>query len=328
MAWARWRDVTAPTAPCDAVPVLKFAVVREDFELEVDLSRRANARRVLTVASGGCTALALRHALPALEVHAFDVNPAQLAHAQRKAEAIARGERPALNVGDASPGGLSQRGEFEKLFRVLRGALTEFVMPAADLEAFFAEPARAAALRSAWTASPYWPAAFEVAFAEGLLHAMFGPDATRHAARGSYPGYFQRAFERGLARDDAARNPYLQHVLLQRYLHPPPFLLAAKALDVTWQQGSLLEVPRLEAFEVVSLSNVFDWSEEALVRAWAAALRVLAPGSLVAWRQLNNQRDWRPLFAPDFEEDTALGAAWTARERAFFYERVTVVRRR
>ena len=73
---------------------------------------------------------------------------------------------------------------------------------------------------------------------------------------------------------------------------------------------------------------LFDWSEEALVRAWAGALRVLAPGSLVAWRQLNNQRDWRPLFAPDFEEEAALGAEWTARERALFYERVTVVRRR
>ena len=38
---------------------LKFAVVREDSALEAELVRRAGARRVLVVASGGCTALNL-----------------------------------------------------------------------------------------------------------------------------------------------------------------------------------------------------------------------------------------------------------------------------
>lgn len=306
--------------------MLKFAVVREDPELELALARKAVGRRVLTVASGGCTALALKHALPDVEVHAFDLNPDQLAHCHRKVLAIAEGQLAELNVNDARPDGLSQRGEFEKLFRVLRAALTELVMPAGELEAFFAAPDPA--LLARWTASPYWPAAFEVAFAEGLLHAMFGPDATRHAPRGSYPGYFQRVFERGLAREGAAKNPWLQHVLLQRYVDAPPFLLAGRVLEVQWHQAALPQVPGLERFDVVSLSNIFDWSDEALVTEWAHALRVLAPGSLVAWRQLNNQRDWRGVFAPEFEEDHALSHEWTRRERALFYERVTVVRRR
>lgn len=308
--------------------MLKFAVVREDFELELDLARRVDARRVLTVASGGCTALALKHALPGLEVHAFDQNPDQLAHGRRKAAAIAQGTLAELNVRDANSEGLSQRGEFEKLFRVLRRTLLEFVTSHSELELFFGTPSRAPELLAKWLTSPYWPAAFEVAFAEGLLHAMFGPDATRHATRGSYPGYFQRVFERGLSREGAAHNPYLQHVLLQRYLDPPPFLTAGALLDVTWHHGSLPDVPGLEGFDLVSLSNVFDWSDAALVSTWAAALTPLAPGSLVVWRQLNNQRDWRPAFAPHFEEDEALSAEWTARERALFYERVTVVRRR
>lgn len=305
--------------------MLKFAVVREDPELELELARRGAARRLLTVASGGCTALALKAALPALDVHAFDLNPDQLAHCREKVLAIAEGRLAELNVGEASPSGLSQRGEFEKLFRVLRTAMTELVMPEAELEAFFAGDA---SLPARWFASRYWPAVFEVAFAEGLLHAMFGPDATRHAAQGSYPGYFQRVFERGLVAPDAARNPWLQHVLLQRYVDAPAFLRAGKVLDVTWHLGPLPAVPGLETFDVVSLSNVFDWSGEALVEAWAEALRALAPGSLVVWRQLNNDRDWRPRFAPHFEEETALSHEWTTRERALFYERVTVVRRR
>lgn len=305
--------------------MLKFAVVREDPELEFSLARQVVARRVLTVASGGCTALALKHALPALEVHAFDLNPDQLAHCRAKELAIAEGRLAELNVGDADPGGLSQRGEFEKLFRVLRAALTELVMPPGELEAFFAAPDPSLLIK--WRSSPYWPAVFEIAFTEGLLHAMFGPDATRHAPPGSYPGYFQRVFERGLSQPDAAKNPWLQHVLLQRYLDPPAFLLSGRLLEVHWHQGTLTEVPALESFDVVSLSNIFDWSDESVVVTWAKALRVLARGSLVVWRQLNNQRDWRPRFGPEFEEDRALSHEWTERERALFYERVTVVRR-
>lgn len=298
--------------------MLKFAVVREDFELELALASRAEVKRVLTVASGGCTALALKHALPWLQVHAFDANPDQLAHVRRKALAIARGE----------PSGVSQGGEFEKLFRVLRTALTELVMPAAELETFFSAPARGRELLRRWTASPYWPAAFEVAFAEGLLHAMFGPAATRHAVQGSYPRYFQRAFERGLAQEGASRNPYLQHVLLQRYDDPPPFLLAGRELELHLHLGSLVDVPGLDTFQLVSLSNIFDWSEESLVQTWARALQPLSSGSLVVWRQLNNQRDWRPHFGPAFEHEAALSEDWTRRERALFYERVTVMRRR
>jgi len=294
---------------------LKFAVVREDFELELALCRANSAQRVLTVASGGCSALALKHFLPSLDVHAFDLNPDQLAHSQRKAQ----------RTGED----LSQGGEFEKLFRVLRHALIEFVMPLAELERFFSEAQdERGALLSKWRASPYWAAAFELTFTESLLHAMFGPDATRHAEGGSYPRYFQRVFERGLARDDAAKNPYLQHVLLQRYLDPAPFLAAGPKLDVIWHLASLPAVPDLQTFDVVSTSNIFDWSDEALVAQWAEALRSLKPGSLVVWRQLNNRRDWRPAFAPQFEEDLALSSEWTARERALFYERVTVVRRR
>ena len=47
---------------------LKFAVVREDSELEAQLVRQCDARRVLLVASGGCTALNLIAEFPSLEV--------------------------------------------------------------------------------------------------------------------------------------------------------------------------------------------------------------------------------------------------------------------
>jgi S-adenosylmethionine-diacylglycerol 3-amino-3-carboxypropyl transferase len=153
---------------------------------------------------------------------------------------------------------------------------------------------------------------------------MFGPDATRHASA-PYPPYFQRAFERGLSAPGANENPWLEHVLLQRYEHPSPFLTCGARLDVTWRLGSLPDVPSLSRFQVVSLSNVFDWSDEPLVRAWARALSALKPGALVVWRQLNNQRDWTPLFE-GFE--ASADSTLVDDERALFYERVTVLRRR
>jgi S-adenosylmethionine-diacylglycerol 3-amino-3-carboxypropyl transferase len=308
-----------------AGPELKFAVVREDPRLEEDLVRRTGTEGVLLVASGGCTALHLLARFPKLRVVGFDFNPAQLEHVREKAGAAQRGELRRLNVKDADRRALNQRGAFEGLFRGLRGAIAEFVAPEVDLEAFFAAArSERAGLLSRWTASRYWPAAFQVAFADGLLHAMFGPAATQHAAPGSYPGYFQRAFERGLAREDAAENPFLQHVLLGRYLEPPLYAAAPASPPPELLLGTLLDVPDLGRFGLVSLSNVFDWSDDALVVAWADKLRREArPGCVVLIRQLNNQRNLRPFF-PGFRFDDQLGRDFLNADRSLFYERFEV----
>lgn len=305
---------------------LKFAVVREDPEIESALVERLGAKAALLVASGGCTALSLAHRFAALEVAAFDLNPKQLAHVEEKVEAVARGELGRLNVEDPSAGGLNQRGEFEALFRILRQALTELVAPVEEWRAYFLDDNDRAARIARLTGSRYWPAAFAVAFNDPLLHAMFGREATQHATPGSYPGYFQRAFERGLLREDGPRNPFLQHVLLGCYLgaDAPDYLRAARRLPVELTLGSLLEVKRLDRFQLFSLSNVFDWSEDALVASWGARLgKEARPGAAVVIRQLNNRRDVRRHF-PEFRFDSALGEALHARDRSLFYERIEV----
>jgi len=309
-------------------PTLKFAVVREDPELERALLRRVSGRALLTVASGGCTALTLLASEPGLAVTAFDLNPAQLAHVRAKSDAAARGELRALNVGDDDRAGLNQRGEFEGLFRVLRRFLEEFVFAPDEAEQLFADPSAAPEIAARWRANRYWPAAFAVTFTDALLHAMFGPAATQHAAPGSYPGYFQRAFERGLARDDASANPFLQHVLLGRYRAPPPYAGASAGAALNLLEASLPDVPDLHRFDVISVSNIFDWSDDALVRAWADALRAgMRPGATVLIRQLNNTRDLRGPFGEGFRFDDALGDALHAQDRSLFYNRVVVARR-
>lgn len=312
------------------MPPLKFAVVREDPALEARLVERTQARAVLLVASGGCTALSLAHRFPALEVVAFDANPAQLAHVRAKNEALALPERRPFNVEAADPGGLNQRGEFEKLFRLLQRAVRELVAGEAGVERFFAPgtaPADRAAEVDRWCASPYWPAVFDVAFAEGLLLAMFGPAATQHAAPGSYPAYFRGVFERGLRRPDAARNPFLQHVLLGRYLaaDAPGYLSARRPLALELFEGTLTDVPALHRFDVISLSNILDWSDDALAARWAAHLAsATRPGCAVLLRQLNNRRDLRRFFEPAFRFDDALGAAFLDADRSLFYDRFEI----
>lgn len=312
---------------------IKFAVVREDPAVEHALCRRKGAEHVLVVASGGCTALTLAHREPALKVTAFDLARGQLEHLERKRGAVARGDLRALNVGDDSPGGLNQRGEFESLFRTLRRFVEEMVAPSTELRRYFdaATPHVARmSLLERWFASRYWPVAFSLAFHDAFLHAMFGPEATQHAESGSYPGYFQRAFERGLRRADGPGNPFLAHVLLGAYLdaHAPDYVRGGDLPPVELVEGQLLDVPRLERFDVVSLSNVFDWSDDALVALWAERLAsTLRPGALVVMRQLNNRRDVRRFFGDAFAFDDALGDDLLARDRSHFYERILVASR-
>ncbi len=313
---------------------LKFAVVREDPALEAELVARLGARAVLLVASGGCTALSLAARHPELAITAFDLNPVQLAHVEAKAAAVERGELGLLNVDDDASTGLNQRGAFEKLFRVLRTFVSELVALPGDVERYFADAEAgdgvSARLAAEWVASRYWAAAFEAVFNETFLNAMFGPDATQHAGRGSYPRYFQSVFTRGLLVPLGPKNPFLAHVLLGRYTAhalpdylcvPPPAALRRPELVL----GGLEAVPDLGRFDLFSLSNVFDWSDDALVSRWASLVTTAArPGTAVLLRQLNNRRPLRRWFEPHFTFDDALGEALVRRDRSLFYERIEV----
>lgn len=300
---------------------IKFAVVREDAEVECALlADLPGAREALVVASGGCTALRLGQRFPALHVTAFDHSAAQLGHVRDKLSAALRHDFDALDL-------LNERGEFEALFRVLRRFLAEFVWEEGDAARYFDGGPEAEGVAARWFNSRYWPAAFAVAFGDEFLRAMFGRAATQHAAPGSYPEYFRDVFEEGLTAGAGHRNPFLQHCLLGAYRDAdrPPAQRLDRTPELTLVEGTLLEVPNLSRFSLLSLSNVFDWSDDDLVEAWAGRLGAeCAPGAVVLFRQLNNTRDLRRFFARDFTFDDARGEAMLRRERSLFYSRVEV----
>jgi len=311
---------------------LQFAVVREDPLVVVDVLRRRPARRALLVASGGCTALTVQAVFPDLELTLLDPNPAQLDHVRAKIEALELPEaerKRRFNVEDDDPRGLSQCGNFESLFRGLREFLCDFVVDRDTMRRLFDEPGKIAEAPSLLFDHAYWSVAFETFFFDRLLETMFGPDATQHAAPGSYPTYFRRAFERGLVRDDAAKNPFLHHVLLGRYLCDEPSLphfLRVPAPEYRFElvEGRL-DAFELTGFELVDLSNVPDWmgpdDVRALFRKVGAEMRA---GSTVVWRQLNNERDLEAELRPAFTFDTTWQDDLLRRDRSLFYSSVHV----
>lgn len=323
----------APLAVAPAPSTLLFAVTREDPRVEGDLVNRIKAERLLCVASGGCVALSLASRFPSLAVTAFDTNAIQLRHLEAKAEAARRRDLTALNVENAASAGLNQCGELEKVFRLLRAFFEEFIAKHEELLAFFIRarplPELDGMVRR-WTSSKYFGAAFHACFAEELVRTTIGQAPLRWAEYSTTFGYFQKAFERGFRRDAAPENPFLQHVFLGGYRREcaPHYIRHGGALDVETVHGGLLDVPELDRFDVVSLSNVLDGFEDAQVEAWAAALKEsLAPGTAILYRQLNSTRDLRPFFEPEFVFDDTLGRSYTLRDRSLLYNRIEVARR-
>lgn len=318
---------------------LKFSIVLEDPTLELEVLARRQARglpcaRLLTVASGGCTALALKHAYPDAQVCAFDVNPAQIEHARQRQAAISRAELGALNIDVDDAQGLSQRGDCERLFRAYRALIHEFIAPASELERYFftsTQPPERALMVKAWLSSPFWATIHELIYGASLFHLVFGAQATQHTAPGSYPAHVRRCFERGLGRPDGATNPFLQHIFLGRYLeaNAPAFLAAHTELPIDWVTGSLDDVGPLERFDLLQLSNIFDWSPEALIRDWIARLDQVRPGAVVMIRQLNNHKTLAmKLLSRSFELDEPLAQELLARDRSLLYNGLIIATRK
>jgi len=312
--------VSTPSKARD--PALQFAVVREDPRVELDALAACPARapRVLLIGSAGCTALALHQERPDAAVTLLDPNPAQHAHVENKVRALVDRAPPAtFNVGDDDPAALSVRGNVEALFRQLRGFLHEFVAPRAVVHA--AAQGDSASFATL-VGSPYWPVAFELFFSDALLVAMFGPAAVQHAVPGSYPTYFRRVYESMLEAKGAGHNPFVQHLLRGRYDDDArPLYLQhqlSKAPRFEHRLGTLDDVDDFGVYDLVHLSNVFDWSHpQGVVGLSARIARELRPGARVTLRQLNNA-------AP--VEDGFPGLTFTAlaagSESSHFYNRV------
>lgn len=309
---------------------IKFAVVREDPQPEIDCALQHQAKHALLVASGGCTAFALQHQLPDLTLDLFDINPHQLQHVANRARALHRRDYPALNIGDANPKGLSQCGVFEKFFRIFRHTLTEFVASPDEVSTFFqSDLLTRRQMLKIWQASSFWESLFHICFNDDFLVFLFGQEAIQNANKNSYIDYFRQRFERGLYHKDSNRNYFLHSIFLGHYqkTSAPPFLTSGGNYQFNAHAVPLTDMGTIDHFDLISLSNILDWCDQTSIVLHANKLMTMRPGSTLILRQLNNKRSLRPLLEPAFSFDDALSHHYQATDRSLFYNTIEIATR-
>ncbi len=319
---------------------IQFAVVREDPEIELNLvARIPETGSALLIGSGGCTALSIATRFPLIIQTLIEPNSSQIDLIKRKMHALVslqyKERIDVFGVGVHSSASLVSCGNFESLFKSFRLFLYEFVMDSADWLRFFLNE-QEENFPSAIFRSKYWPIAFELFFSDSLLIGMFGPEAVQHAA-GSYPDYFRNVFEQGLQAENARHNYFLHHVFLGYYLDNPkalpPYLIECKSAFqpamLTFENVLAQDVPDFSPYDILSFSNIFDWMDEDKVTTMAERVgNEMKPGAWLVYRQLNNNKNVRPLFGRRLQFDDELAQTLYSQDRSLFYSSLHIAQKR
>ncbi|WP_058476876.1 DUF3419 family protein [Legionella steigerwaltii] len=310
---------------------IQFSVVREDPEIERKVILSSGAKEVLLIASGGCTALSLQAYFPHLKFTLVDPNRAQIQLIQEKMNALkefsSAEKKASFNVGNNSPSGLNEGGNFESLFRSFRNFITEFILNPEELKDLLTQPSHASHVRTVLFEHRYWKVAFDLFFHHNFLEAMFGPEAVQHAPRGSYPEYFRKVIEQGLEKEDMSKNYFIHHLFLGHYINQEsclPYYLTVPTPEYHFEfiNNTIDKVENFHSFDLVNLSNIFDWMDEDKIKNLANRLNLeMKPGARLLTRQLNNQKDFMQYF-PNFELLREESAALLASDRSLFYSQI------
>lgn len=308
---------------------LQFAVVREDPQIESELVTTFKLSSAVLIGSGGCTALSLRVLHPTLKIELIEPNPVQIALIKKKISILKKQSLPEARkiIATEKFDTLIESGNFESLFRMLRTFIFEFVIEQKHFIQFF-EQGKAISWKDVFQ-NPYWAAAFELFFSNSLLVSMFGPDAIQYAKPGSYPRYFRELIERGLQRQDARSNYFLQHIFLGRYLSRAenlPDYLKKRIVDFQFKFNQMFahEFNNYGKCGLVSLSNILDWSNPHTLTAIGERVSAdMRAGSVLLFRQLNNDTDFKAFFK-GFDWKNELGKKLLKNDRSLFYSDICV----
>lgn len=302
-----------------------FAVNREDHLIESQVIEQLKPAKMLTIGSGGCVALSLKTIYPYLHLSVFDINPHQLFHINKKIEALKNSDHDALNISKKNDSCLNQSGTFDIMFQELRKSFNDYIATENEMIEFFdanTTSDKRVIIQNNWHNNDNIHKPFEVVFNDISIEKNFGDEATKHGKPGSYVNYMKKKILEGISRKDAYLNPFLQHIFLGYYQSKFvfPYLSSNGEQDLEMIEGNIFSVNKISSYNLVSLSNIFDWSEDKSVKEHVEYLSQLKKGSAIIIRQLNNHKDWNKIFSKYFTEDNSFDLHWKIHDRSLFYD--------
>jgi S-adenosylmethionine:diacylglycerol 3-amino-3-carboxypropyl transferase len=241
-----------------------FGRMYEDASIE--LAAFPPGGRIFCIASAGCTALRLA---PRHEVVAVDLNPAQLAYAERRLA-----------------GAPMMRGAAERLMSLGRTLLPLAGWRPARLRAFL-DLERPAEQRAYWRRhldTRRLRAAMGILFSRPLLRAAYAAPllACLPPRFGAVVG---ARLERGFATHPNRTNPYARALLLGELGDEPPPAAAGKIRLVHAEAAAYLEAAPEGSFAGFTLSNILDGTGDSYrARLLAAVKRAAAPEAILVLR--------------------------------------------
>ena len=304
-----------------------FAVNREDHYVEYDVINRLDPSRMLMIGSGGCIALSIKTTYPNLDLNVIDINPHQLTHINKKSKAVQCSDLKELNVHTKNDSCLNQAGEFDSMFQELRNSFIELVSSKKEVLSFFdsdlSDMSRSIILEK-WINHNNISTPFQNVFNDININKVFSDEATKHGSPGSYISYMKNKILTGLNKKDSHHNPFLQHIFLGYYQSDNafPYMKSKNKLDIPMIEGSILNLDNIHSYDIVSLSNIFDWSSEDIVEIHARYLSQMKKGSAIIIRQINNHKNWIEIFNDYFIEDKNFDSYWQEHDRSMFYDHI------
>ena len=304
-----------------------FAVNREDHYVEYDVINRLDPNRMLMIGSGGCIALSIKTTYPDLDLNVIDVNPHQLTHINQKSKAVQYSDLKELNVHTKDDSCLNQAGKFEIMFQELRDSFIELVSNKKEVLSFFdsdISDINRSIILEKWTNHNNISTPFQIVFNDQNINKVFSDEATKHGSPGSYINYMKNKILTGLNKKDSHLNPFIQHIFLGYYQSDNafPYMTSKNKLDIPMTEGSILNLDNIYSYDVVSLSNIFDWSSDTIVKTHARYLSQMKKGSAIIIRQINNHKNWIEIFNDYFTEDKNFDSYWQEHDRSMFYDHI------
>ena len=238
---------------------LLFGAMYEDAEIE-RLAFQGKGR-VFCIASAGATALRLANEH---EVVACDINPAQLAYAERRAA-----------------GGPFEQGDAEHAMNFARTFMPLVGWRASILRAFLAlsDVTGQNALWRMRLDTRRFRASFDALMSPAILRVVYAPQFLSFLPS-KFGAVLRRRMERCFAKHPNATNPYARALLLGETNHEPP----PKPLRIDFalaDAAAYLESCPAGSFDAFSLSNILDGAASSYRNRLSHAVRRAATRNAV-----------------------------------------------